>query len=156
MTFRGFVAVFFTILVAPAASLAQSCIGQDTLLSPVDTALEDSSSVFSSNSVLFLSNNDYLMNRTLTFSLKFGARSDRFSGFQIYRASRYECAFRGAGMGMTLGMAAGAFGMMTGDLDEKEAWYICGAMAALGALYGGLIKADDPTWNVRIRWDPDR
>jgi hypothetical protein len=156
MTLRDCVAVIIIVFIVPSVTYAQSGNDQDTLPPPSGTVFDDSSTVLDLNSVLFPSGSDFTMDRTLTFSLKFGSRADRFSGFRMYRASRYECAFQGAGMGMTLGMAAGAFGMMTGDLKEREAWYICGAMAALGALYGGLIKADDPKWNVRIRWDRDR
>jgi hypothetical protein len=76
-------------------------------------------------------------------------------GYRVYRASTYEMALQGAGAGMTMGMATGAFGMMTGAWDEREAWYIAGAAAAMGAIFG-TVKSDDPEWNIRIRWDPDR
>jgi len=35
------------------------------------------------------------------------------------------------------------------------AFAIAGAMAAVGAIFGAS-KADEPKWNVRIRWDPNR
>ena len=76
-------------------------------------------------------------------------------GYEVYKASPYECALQGMGAGMTVGMAAGAFGMMTGAWDERQAWYITGAAAAAGAILG-TVKSDDPEWNIRIRWDPDR
>ena len=57
-------------------------------------------------------------------------------------------------MGMTMGMIAGAMGMTAGLWDEKSSWYIAGAMAALGAIWGHT-KADDPGWTVRVRWEPE-
>ena len=78
------------------------------------------------------------------------------SGFEVYRLSRMQCTIKGAGMGATAGFMAGAFGEMAGAWDEKNCWYIAGAMAAFGALYGGGIKADDEGWNLKIRLDSDK
>ncbi|UCG53357.1 MAG: hypothetical protein JSW58_07335 [Candidatus Latescibacterota bacterium] len=77
-------------------------------------------------------------------------------GYETYRLSRLECAIQGADIGMTLGLAVGALGMTTGAWDERTSWYLAGAMAALGAFFGGSAKADDPRWNLRVRWHPDR
>jgi hypothetical protein len=92
-------------------------------------------------------------------SVSFYSRPDLnlglLSGYRVYRASTLECTLRGMGAGMTAGMAAGAFGMMTGTWNEREAWYIAGAAAAIGAIFG-RAKADDPEWNIKIRWDPEK
>ncbi len=80
--------------------------------------------------------------------------ADRFYGFNRYKLSRSDCALKGAGMGMTIGMIGAALGMTLGDLDESTGLYIAGAAALLGALWGGTIKADDPKWNIQIRWEP--
>ena len=122
-----------------------------------DRARADSSAALSIGSlVLPRVPRHYGVSTSLIFSMDHARNIDRLSGFERYRASRLECTYRGIGMGATFGMAAGAFGMMTGAWDERSAWYIAGATAALGALYGGAIKADDPEWNLRIRWEPDR
>jgi hypothetical protein len=79
--------------------------------------------------------------------------AERFYGFRYHKLSRLECAWQGAGTGMTLGMIAGAAGMMSGAFDEDEAWYLVGAAAALGAIFG-TMKADDPKFNIQLRWEP--
>jgi hypothetical protein len=76
-------------------------------------------------------------------------------GYRLHRATMYEMALEGAGAGMTMGAMIGALGMMTDAWDEKEAWYAAGAAAAIGAILG-VSKSDDPEWNIRVRWDPDR
>lgn len=79
--------------------------------------------------------------------------NDIFFGYKRVKLSRLECAWEGAGVGMTLGMIAGAAGMTSGMFDEDASWYVIGAAAALGALFG-TMKADDPKFNVQIRWEP--
>jgi hypothetical protein len=81
-------------------------------------------------------------------------QAPNLSGFEFYRISRMRSTLEGAGMGATDGLMAGAFGEMAGAWDERSSWYIAGAMAAFGALYGGGIKADDENWNLRIRLAP--
>lgn len=152
---RGVIAVLVTLLMLPAGSRARPAAGGEAP-PQADTTSLDSSTVASSGSLLFLPDHFYRMSTTLTFSMRPHMSADRLYGFERYKASPLECAYQGAGMGMTLGMAAGAFGMMAGAWDERETWYIAGAMAALGSLYGGIFKADDPKWNLRIRVEPDR
>jgi hypothetical protein len=77
------------------------------------------------------------------------------SGFEVYRLSRMQCAIKGAGAGVTAGFMAGALGEMAGAWDEKSSFYIAGAMAVFGALYGGGVKSDDDGWNLQIRLDRD-
>jgi hypothetical protein len=79
--------------------------------------------------------------------------AESFFGFRYHKLSRMECAWQGAGTGMTLGMIAGAAGMASGMFDEDTAWYMVGAAAALGAVFGAM-KADDPKFNVQLRWEP--
>jgi hypothetical protein len=45
--------------------------------------------------------------------------------------------------------------MAVGAWDEGAAWYIAGAAALAGALLGGTIKAEDPKFRVRLRWEAD-
>jgi hypothetical protein len=87
---------------------------------------------------------------TLRYSVRQQKNTMLLYRYEVYHASPYECALRGAGAGATLGMAAGAFGMMAGAWDEENAWYIAGAMAAVGAIFG-TAKSDDPSWNLQIR-----
>jgi hypothetical protein len=92
----------------------------------------------------------------LTFSVKRERPLNRLMGYEIYRASEMQCTLKGASMGASLGLMAGAFGEMMGTWDEDTSWFIGGAMAAFGALYGGKIKADDDGWSLQIRWDEGR
>ena len=152
---RDVIAMLIALSMLPAVSRARSA--DDGEAPPqADTTSVDSSTVAPSGSLLFLPDHFYRTSTTLTFSMRPHMSADRLYGFERYKASPLECAYQGAGMGMTLGMAAGAFGMMAGAWDERETWYIAGAMAALGSLYGGFFKADDPKWNLRIRLEPDR
>jgi hypothetical protein len=148
-------AVFVVLLIMPAVSTAQTTDGEGAP-QPSPQAPEDSSAAPPVRSLLLLPDRFCRTNTTLTFTMRPTESANKLMGFELYKASRLECAYRGAGMGMTVGMAAGAFGMMAGTWDERETWYIAGAMAALGTLYGGLFKADDPKWNLRIRIEPDR
>jgi hypothetical protein len=135
----------------PARAAGDSADARHTRAqAPGDTAAAPS------NRFLLLLPNRYLTSTSLTFTSQFRQNADRLLGFDVYRASRFECATLGAGAGMTVGMAAGAFGMMTGAWDERSALCIGGAMTALGALYGGWLKADDPKFNLRIRLEPNR
>lgn len=92
----------------------------------------------------------------LSILLRSGGAARSMYGYETYRATRIECMLTGAGAGATLGLAAGALGSMSGAWEDDTAWLIGAAMAAVGAFYGGAVKADDPGWNLRIRWDPDR
>jgi len=92
-------------------------------------------------------------NAARPFSSYLARNAWRAYGLETYEMSRLQCAVAGADMGLTLGLIAGAAGMMSGALDEKQGWYVAGAAAALGALFGGAVKADDPSFRIRLRWD---
>ena len=86
--------------------------------------------------------------------------AERFYGVERYELSKTQCALFGADTGMTLGLMAGALGMTVGLWDERTAWSIAGAAAALGAVRG-MSVADEPAFRIRLRWDdssrgPDR
>jgi hypothetical protein len=115
----------------------------------------DSSRVFGPGSNLNAFNDPVRTNTERPLSMYLARNTRLLFGYELYRASRLECAWEGVGMGMTMGMCAGALGMTAGMWDEDSAWYIAGAMAALGAIWGS-VKADDPSWTIRVRWDPDR
>jgi hypothetical protein len=92
--------------------------------------------------------------RPLSTYLAVGARE--FYGIERYEMTRLECALTGLDSGLTLGLFAGALGMTAGLWEERTAWYVVGAAAALGALRG-VSKADDPAFRVQLRWEnPDR
>jgi len=94
----------------------------------------------------------------IDYSLSMPGKSQtpNLSGFEVYRLSRMQCTFKGAGMGATAGFMAGAFGEMAGAWNEDTAFAIAGAMAVFGALYGGGVKADDDGWNLQIRLNSDK
>ena len=141
-------------LLAPGAVAA----GGGGVASPADsTAASDSLASFASIAWSMLPDRRYLASPTITvMSSAFSGRAERLLGYETYRATPSQCAWMGAAAGMTAGGAVGAFGMMTGAWGEDETWAIAGAAAALGAIYGGLFKADDPDWNLHIRWEPRR
>jgi hypothetical protein len=80
---------------------------------------------------------------------------ERFFGIERYKPSAFEYTLEGAGAGLTYGLVAAAAGMSLGAWDENTGWYIAGAAALTGALFGAK-KADDPGFRVRIRWDPSK
>ncbi len=107
-------------------------------------------------SCLTLPEHYYHTNINYSLSTLAAPQTPNLSGFEAYRLSRMRCTIKGAGIGATAGFMAGAFGEMAGAWDEGTSWYIAGAMAAFGALYGGGIKADDERWNLQIRLEPER
>ena len=85
-------------------------------------------------------------------SLSLAMFSARFLGLESYEVGRPTLALEGAAQGATLGMFVGAVGTTLGAFDEKTAWYVTGAMAAIGALMGNA-RANDPSNRVRWRWN---
>jgi hypothetical protein len=86
-------------------------------------------------------------------SLSMTAYPLRFYGLEHCELSRMDCIVQGADMGLTAGLFMGALGSTTGILDSENAWYVVGAMAAMGALLGGTSWAKDPKWRIRYRWE---
>ncbi len=80
---------------------------------------------------------------------------ERFFGIERYKPSLFECTLDGAGAGLTYGLAAAAAGMSLGAWDESTGWYMAGAAALAGAIFGAK-KADEPGFRVRIRWEPSQ
>lgn len=152
---RRAIAVSVVLLILPVSPMAQSVEEGDSLSTKAVTAPADSTRDFSMGMLMLRTDERFRSSTVLPFSSHSDINTHTMFGYRVYRASRYECALQGAGAGMTMGMAAGAFGMMSGAWDEREAWYIAGAAAAVGAIFG-TAKSDDPEWNIRIRWDPDR
>ena len=149
------IAITVLLPIAPWSSHAQSPQEGDSLSARVVTAPADTTKDLSMGMLMLRTDERLRSGTLLPFSAQFGIDTHTMFGYRVYRASVYECALRGVGSGMTMGMAAGAFGMMSGALDEREAWCIVGAAAAVGAIFG-TAKSDDPEWNIRIRWVPDR
>ena len=152
---RAAIAISIALLIAPNVSHGQTADVSDTLSAQPVSLPEDSSSAYSLDMLLLLMEDRLQSSTSLSFYSHPDINRHTMFGYEVYRVSPYECALKGAGTGMTLGMATGAFGMMTGAWDERRAWYIAGAAAVAGAIFG-TAKSDDPEWNIRIRWDPDR
>lgn len=155
MHHRTAIAIAVAFLLFPAASHGQTTGPADTLSAEPVVSPGDSSSNISLGMLMLMMDDRMRSATTLSFYSSPEYNMRLLLGYETYRAPAYQCALRGAGAGMSLGMAAGAFGMMTGAWDERRAWYVAGAAAAAGALLG-TVKSDDPEWNIRIRWDPDR
>ena len=92
-------------------------------------------------------------NTARPLSTYFDRNAERFMGLERYELSRFQCAVSGAEMGFQYGLFAGAAGLASGAWDERTGWYIAGAAALAGAIFGGTAKADDPGFRVRLRWD---
>lgn len=79
----------------------------------------------------------------------------RFYGLERYELSSFECALQGLDEGLTMGLFVGALGTSTGLFEENSAWYIAGAMTALGAFLGLRSGVKDPTSRIRYRWEEE-
>ncbi len=152
---RTIAAIFMTLLLVSGPSHGQGAEPGDSLSAEPVPARSDSSLNVSLGMLMLMMDNRTRVATSLSFYGRPDLNLPALYGYEVYRASPYECTLRGAGMGMSLGMAAGAFGMMTGAWDERRAWYIAGAAAAGGALFG-RAKSDDPGWSIGVRLKPDR
>jgi hypothetical protein len=151
---RAAIAVSIACILLSAISHAQTT-GEGAAPPSGAEAAVDSSRVQSLGMMMLMTDERFQSRMRLSFSSRPELDMHTLLGYRMYRASTYEMALQGAGAGMTMGAMAGAFGMMTGAWDEREAWAVTGAAAALGAIVG-TVKSDDAEWNIRIRWDPDR
>lgn len=90
-------------------------------------------------------------------SVTFGLRQTQWTpfprGLQTYELSRANCALKGLGAGATLGLWAGALANATNAWDERTSWYVAGAAAAAGALFGGTVGVSSEAWRTNYRWD---
>ena len=160
MAARWIVVLFLmcTAALAPALSWSQTSSSTEepaAVQTLPGSALGDSSRVFLPESGTDAFDTPFRSNTERPLSMYLARNTRLLLGYEVYRASKMECAWEGVGMGMTLGMCAGALGMTAGMWDERSSWYIAGAMAALGAIWGST-KSNDPTWSVRVRWEPER
>jgi hypothetical protein len=145
--FRIACSIVLIMLIAPADICGQGI---------ADSARVDTIVVKPRPSCLALPGHYYRPSVSYELSAAERPQTPNLSGIEVYRLSRMRCTIKGAGMGATAGFMAGAFGEMMGAWDEKSSWYLAGALAAFGALYGGGLKADDSGWNLQIRLEPDR
>lgn len=83
-------------------------------------------------------------------------RSDLFFGYEKYRLTRVESMLEGAQMGAKIGLLMSAVGTTAGLWDEKDSWYLVGALSALGVLLRGTTMDDEPQWRIRLNWEPER
>ena len=76
-------------------------------------------------------------------------------GFMQWYAppTRFDAILTGAGAATSLGMFVGAVATTLGWFDEDTSWAITGAMAAAGAIYGGLHYEARP--KLDFRWGED-
>lgn len=67
--------------------------------------------------------------------------------------TRFDAVLGGAGGAMSMGMFLGAVGTTLGWFSEDTSWAITGAMAAAGAIYGGLHYEVRP--KLDFNWSAD-
>lgn len=68
--------------------------------------------------------------------------------------TRFQSGVLGADQGAFAGVALGFLGMEAGLWEERTAWYLMGAGAALGAIWGSTVGSENAT--IRVRIEPDR
>jgi len=73
-------------------------------------------------------------------------------GPRIYRLSRFESSLKGAGAGARLGLFLGAIANSVGGRNDPMTFYMMGAGAAAGALFGGTLGAEHSRWSVGVDW----
>lgn len=151
---RSVIAIIIVLTIMPSMLVGQIASSGDTLSTEPLTNQTDSSYVWSFDQLMLLMDRREQASTTISVYSRPDLNLGLLYGYRVYRASPLECTLKGMGAGMTAGMAAGAFGMMTGAWDERRAWYVAGAAAAVGAIFG-RVKSDDPEWNIKIRWDPE-
>ena len=76
-------------------------------------------------------------------------------GWHPFTLSRLDLALEGADIGMSLGLLAGAAATTFAGWDDGDAWYLAGALAAVGALWGGTKGANNSALRIRYRWEPE-
>lgn len=140
------VILFLFLLILPLSATGQGI---------ADSARVDTIVVKPKPSCLSLPAHYYQTKIDYSLSMFDKSQTPNLSGFEVYRLSRMQSTLKGAGMGMTAGFMAGAFGEMAGAWNEDAAFAVAGAMAVFGALYGGGVKADEKGWNLQIRLKPD-
>ena len=151
----AFIATLIALLTTASPIRGQAADSIASLPALPDTLRADSSFVRSFDMLMLMMDERHRAATSISFYSSPDLNLGLLSGYRVYKASTLECTLKGMGAGMTAGMAAGAFGMMTGAWNERQAWYVAGAAAAVGALFG-RAKSDDPEWNIKIKWDPDR
>lgn len=97
---------------------------------------------------------DYFHRAALDSNAALSIYNARYYGFRRYELTRPQSALRGAELGTSLGMFLGAVGNTLGFIGDDSVWYLMGAAAAAGAVWGGAVKHDEPGWRVRYRWEP--
>lgn len=91
---------------------------------------------------------------TPALTLKSFSSAGQYDFVRSYELSRFDCALKGAGAGTTLGLCLAALANSNGMYHERTAWYVGGACAAVGAILGGTVGADNSAWNVGYEWEP--
>ena len=145
------------VLLLALGTLATSAFAQSPPLKKQpasDVVRLDSSLVLTPVEGLDALSDPFALNTARPLTSYLATSADRFYGFRRYKLSRFDCTLQGAAVGMQIGMIGAALGATFADLDEDTGWYIAGAAALLGAIWGGTVKAEDPKWNIQIRWEP--
>ena len=69
--------------------------------------------------------------------------------------SRFGCAMYGADLGAATALNLGGLGSLLGWWSEETAFYMMGAGAALGAIWGGTLGNENSKFRIRIDARPD-
>ncbi len=110
--------LFLSIMVLPLSVTGQGI---------ADSAAVDTIVVKPKPSCLTLPAHYYQTKIDYSLSPSTSPGTPNLSGYEVYRLSQMQCTLKGAGMGMTAGFMAGAFGEMAGAWNEDAAFAIAGA-----------------------------
>ncbi|MEZ4649779.1 MAG: hypothetical protein R3E97_13535 [Candidatus Eisenbacteria bacterium] len=73
-------------------------------------------------------------------------------GVRKFELNRGQTAFKGVGLGSSVGLFAGATASSFGWMSETDAAWLAGGAAALGAVYGAVVGYESTAWREEWRW----
>jgi len=161
-SFTGRTAAIFLLLhcFLPLAGMSYAQSGESDGIGVRNPSLlsvmnEDTTGVEAADSAAAYLQKHFLRNSAAGPGAYLAMRADLFYGYERYRLTRVDRMMEGAQMGAKVGLLLSAVGTTAGLWDEKDSWYLVGALTALGVLLRGGVVDEDPEWRVRLKWEPD-
>lgn len=79
----------------------------------------------------------------------------RFYGLEQFELSPLDRTVLSLDEGLQMGLFVGALGATTGLFDDSDAWYVVGAVTAIGTLLRLRRNLKDPAYRIRYRWQEE-